>query len=148
MRSDDLSFSQILEQITAGNLDFFKAKLCNEGKEVACVSAMPYWVTRFPPAMRLSFDDWAVNKVADMRACYTAFFLGSGCIDKRLVKMRRTVFGHVFTCCRSRLVAYLVPRAPARQRICALAASAAPAVSSSAAAESPEEHKEKRLRIE
>ena len=124
-----------MEQIAAGNLDVFKAKLCDEGQEVACVSAIPYWVTRFPPAMRLSFDDWAVNKVADMRACYTAFFLGSGCIDKRLVKMRRIVFGHVFTCCRSRLVAYLVPRAPARQRICALAASAAPAVSSSAVAE-------------
>jgi hypothetical protein len=123
-RSDDSSFSQILEQIAAGNLDVFKAKLCDEGQEVACVSAMPYWVTRFPPAMRLSFDDWAVKKVADMRACYVAFFLGSGCIDKRLVKMRRLVFGHVFSCCRSRLVAYLVPRAPARQRICALAASA------------------------
>ena len=94
--------------------------------------------------MRLSFDDWAVNKVADMRACYTAFFLGSGCIGKRLVKMRRTVFGHVFTCCRSRLVAYLVPRAPARQRICALAASAAPAVSSSAADEPPEENEAQR----
>ena len=114
-----------MKQIAAGNLDFFKAKLCDEGQEVACVSATPYWVTRFPPAMRLSFEDWAVNSVADMRACYTAFFLGSGCIDKRLVKMRRIVFGHVFTCCRSRLVAYLVPRAPARQRICALAASAA-----------------------
>ena len=117
-------FSQIMEQIAAGNLDVFKAKLCDEGQEVASVSKIPYWVTRFPSAMRLSFDDWAANKVADMRACYAAFFLGSGCIDKRLVKMRRTVFGHVFTCCRSRLVAYLVPRAPARQRICALAASA------------------------
>ena len=115
---------KIMEQIATGNLYFFKAKLRDEGQEVACVSAVPYWVYFFPPAMRLSFDDWAINKVADMRACYTAFFLGSGCIDKRLVKMRRIVFGRVFTCCRSRLVAYLVPRAPARQRICALAASA------------------------
>ena len=90
--------------------------------------------------MRLLFDDWAIKKASDMRACYAAFFLGSGCVNDRLVKMRRLVFGHVFSCCRSRLVAYLVPRAPARQRICALAASAAPAVSSSAAAESPEEN--------
>ena len=117
-------------------MDFFKAALRDEGQEVASVSAIPYWVTLFPPAMRLSFDDWAANKVADMRACYAAISLGSGCIDKRLVKVRRIVFGHVFTCCRSRLVAYLVPRAPARQRICALAASAAPAVSSSTVAES------------
>ena len=106
------------------------------------------WVIRLPPAMRLPFDDWAVKKVIDMRACYAAFFLGSGCTNDRLVKVRRLVFAHVFTCCRSRLVAYLVPRAPARQRICALAASAAPAVSSSAAAESPEDRKVKKSRRE
>ena len=89
------------------------------------VSALEPWVKRLPPAMRLPFDDWKINKVFDMRTFSAAFFLGSGCINDRLVKMRRLVFGRVFTCCRSRLVAYLVPRAPARQRICALAASAA-----------------------
>jgi hypothetical protein len=132
-------------------LAFFKDKLCDEEQKKeeedgAVVLALAPWVNRFPPAMRLSFDDWAINKVLDMQACYAAFFLGSGCINDRLVKMRRLVFGHVFSCCRIRLLAYLVPRAPARQRICALAASAAHAVSSSAAAESPEEHKEKRPR--
>ncbi len=110
------------------------------------VLALAPWVKRLPSAMRLPFDDWAVNKVSDMRACYAAFFLGSGCINDRLVKMRRLVIGRVFWSCRSRLVAYLVPRAPARQRIRALAASAAPAVCSSTAPESPEEHKEKRPR--
>ena len=137
----------------AGNLAFFKDKLSDEGQmnnELGggVVLVLAPWVTRLPPAMRLPFDDWAVNNVFDMRACYAAFFLGSGCINDRLVKIRRLVFGHVFACCRSRLVAYLVPRAPARQRICALAASAAPAVSSSAAAESFEEHKEMCLRKE
>ena len=116
--------------MAAGNLAFFKGKLCDEGQKKVeegggGVLALAPWVTRLPPAMRLPFDEWAVNKVFDMRACYAALFLGSGCINDRLVKMRRLVFGHVFTCCRSRLVAYLVPRAPARQRICALAASAA-----------------------
>ena len=119
---------------------FFKDKLCDEGQTKdeeggAVVLALASWVNRLPTAMRLSFDDWAVNKVSDMRACYAAFFLGSGCINDRLVKMRCLVLGHVFSCCRSRLVAYLVPRAPARQRICALAASAVPAISSSAIAE-------------
>ena len=132
--------------MTAGNLAFFKDKICDEGQrnEEECggvVLALAPWVNRLPPVMRLSFDDWVMNKVFDMRACYAAFFLGSGCINDRLVKMRRLVFGHVFSCCRSRLVAYLVPRAPARQRICALAASATPAVSSSAAAESPEDRR-------
>ena len=139
--------------MAAGNLAFFKDKLCNEGQKKdeeggGVVLALAPWVKRLPPAMRLPFDDWAMKKASDMRACYAAFFLGSGCIDDRLVKMRRLVFGHVFSCCRSRLVAYLVPRAPARQRICALAASAAPAVSSSAAAESPEDRSAKRSRRE
>ena len=143
---------QIAVQMAAGNLAYFKGKLCDEGqrKDEECggvVLALAPWVKRLPSAMRLPLNDWAVNKVADMRACYAAFFLGSGCINDRLVKMRRLVFGHVFACCRSRLVTYLVPRAPARQRICALAASAAPAVSSSAAVESPE-HIEKRPRRE
>ena len=145
--------SQINAQISAGNLAFFKGKLCDEGKKrdeegSDVVSALAPWVTRLPPAMRLPFDEWAVSKVSDMRACYAAFFLGSGCINDRLVKMRRLMFGHVLSCCRSRLVAYLVPHAPARQSICALAVSAAPAVSSSTAAESPEGHKEKRSRCE
>ena len=144
---------QVSAQISAGNLAFFKGKLCNEGQKKdeeggGVVLTPAPWIKRFPAAMRLSFDEWAVNKVSDMRACYVALFLGSGCINDRLVKMRRLVFGHVFTCCRSRLVAYLVHRAPARQRICALAASAAPAVSSSAAAEPHEEHIEKRARRE
>ena len=139
--------------MSAGNLAFFKVKLSEEQKwdekeheeqdekeqGGGVVSVLAPWVKRLPPTMRLQLDDWAVNKVSDMRACYAAFFLGSGCINDRLVKMRLLVFGHVFTCCRSRLLALLVPRAPARQRICALAASAAPAVSSSAAAESPED---------
>jgi len=130
-------------------LAFFKDKLCAEGKKEdeegsGVVLVLAPWVNRLPPAMRLPFDDWAVKKVSDMRACYAAFFLGSGCINDRLVKMRRLMFGNVFTCCRSRLVAYLVPRAPARQRICAFVTSTAPAVS----AESPEEHKEKRRRHE
>ncbi len=64
------------------------------------------------------------------------FSLGSGCINDRLVKMRCLVFGQVFWCCRSRLVAYLVPRAAARQRIYANAASAAPTVSSFISTES------------
>ena len=145
--------SQITAQIAAGNSTFFKDKLCDEGQKKdeeggGVVLALAPWVTRLPPAMRLPFDAWALSKVFDMRACYAAFFLGSGCINDRLVKMRRLMFGHVFTCCRSRLVAYLVPRAPARQRICALAASAAPTVSSSAAAESLEEHKNKYPRHE
>jgi hypothetical protein len=123
--------------MAAGNLNFFKDKLCEEGdkKDDKCgdlTLPLAPWVMRLPRAMRLPFDSWAVNKVSDMRACYIAFFLGSGCTEgSRLAKMRRLVFGHVFTCCRSRLVAYLVPRAPARRRICALAASAAPSVSSS-----------------
>ena len=132
---------------------FFKDKLCDEGQKKdeedgGVVLALAPWVNRLPPAMRLSFDDWAMKKTSDMRACYAAFFLGSGCINDRLVKMRRLVFGHVFSCCRSRLVAYLVPRAPARQRICALAASAAPAVSSSAAAELFEDRSAERSRRE
>jgi len=131
--------------MAAGNFVFFKDKLCDEGQKLdeegGVVLALAPWVDRLPPAMRLSFDDWVMKKVSDMRACYAAFFLGSGCINDRLVKMRRLVFGHVFSCCRGRLVAYLVPRAPARQRIFALAASAAPAVSSSAATEVPEDRK-------
>jgi len=144
---------QIAVQATAGNLAFFKHKLCNErqkkykeGGDV--VLALAPWITRLPPAMRLSYDDWAMKKVSDMRACYAAFFLGTGFINDLLVRMRRLVFGRVFTCCRSRLVGYLVPRAPARQCICALAASAAPAVSSSAAAELFEDRSAERSRRE
>ena len=127
--------------MAAGNLAFFKDKLCDEGQrneeeDGGVVLALAPWVNRLPLAMRLSFDDWAMKKVSDMRACYAAFFLGSGCINDRLVKMRRLVIGRVFWSCRSRLVAYLVPRAPARQRIRTLALSAVP-VSSSTAAESP-----------
>jgi len=126
-----------------GNLAFFKEKLRNEEQKNedeggSGVWTLAPWVTRLPPLMRLPFDAWAVNSVLDMRTCYAAFFLGRGCINDRLVNMRRLVFGHAFTCCRNRLLAYLVPRAPARQRIYALAASAAPAVASSAATMSPE----------
>ncbi len=132
---------------------FFKGKLCEKGQKnyeegSGRVLVLAPWIKRLPPAMRLSFDDWAVNTVSDMRACYAAFFLGSGCINDRLVKLRRLVFDRVFACCRSRLVAYLVPRAPARQRICTLAASAAPAATSFAASEAPEERKAKPLRLE
>ena len=137
--------------MSAGNLNFFKGKLCDEGqKNEECgggVLELAPWVTRLPQSMKLPFGYWAVNKVADMRACYAAFFLGSGCINDRLVKVRRLVFGRVFACCRSRLVAYLVPRTPARQRICALAERAAPAVSSFAASEAPEERKAKLPRL-
>ncbi len=136
--------------MSAGNLAFFKAKLSEEQKRDekededqdekeeggGVVSVLAPWVKRLPPDMRLSLEGWAVNKVSDMRACYVAFFLGSGCINDRLVKMRRLVIGRVFWSCRSRLLAYLVPRAPARQRIRVLALSAVP-VSSSTAAESP-----------
>ena len=132
---------------------FFKGKLCDEEQKKdeeggGVVLALAPWVTRLPQSMKLPFRYWAVNTVSDIRACYAAFFLGSGCINDRLVKVRRLVFGRVFACCRSRLLAYLVPRAPARQRICALAASAAPAVSSFVASEAPEERKAKLPRLE
>ena len=69
--------------MAAGNLVFFKDKLCDEGQRKeeeggGVVLALAPWVNRLPPAMRLSFDDWAMKKVSDMRACYAAFFLGSG----------------------------------------------------------------------
>ncbi len=116
---------QIENQIAAGNLTFFKDKLGThrDEKDKGVLAPSP-WVTRFPSDMRISFDGWVESKVCDMRACYVAFFLGSGSIHERLVKIRRLVFGLVFSTCKSRLLAYLVPRAPARQRICALAASA------------------------
>ena len=87
--------------MAAGNLAFFKEKLCDEGQREeeeggGVVLALAPWVNRLPPVMRLSFDDWAIKKVSDMRACYAAFFLGSGCINDRLVKVRRLVFGRVF----------------------------------------------------
>ena len=112
--------------MAAGNLAFFKNKFYDERRKKDdeggdVISALAPWIRRLPPAIRLPLDDWVVKNVSDMRACYAAFFLGSGCINNRPIKLRRLVFGHVFTCCRSRLVAYLVPRAPVfRQRICAL----------------------------
>ena len=122
--------------MSAGNLPFFKGMLCDEvhkKDEVGGVGlTLSPWVKRLPLAMRLPLEDWAANKVADMRTCYAAFFLGSGCINGRLVKIRLLISSRVFACCRSRLLTYLVPRAPARQRICALAASAVPAISSTA----------------
>ena len=76
-------------------MDFFKEKLCNEDGQIydESVLALAPWVRRLPSAMRLRFDSWAAKKVFDMRACYAAFFLGSGCINDRLIKMRRLVFG-------------------------------------------------------
>ena len=138
---------QITVHIAASNLAFFKSKICDEGQRKEKEALAP-WVKRLPSIMRLRLDDWAVKMVSDMHACFTAFFLGSGCVNDRLVKLRRLVFGRVFWCCRSRLVAYLVPRAPVRQRICTYAAFAAPAVYSSATTELTEGRMKKRPRLE